>query len=185
MTPERIHENIADLEARQIAIEAEAAAIAEVLEGLRRLAAAIEQPGQGERVALAERPPATTPAPAETSACPDCGRSFKPQGMGPHRSRVHGDRHGGVRTRRREPALAGGRGAPPPQLKGTPPDQVAPVIRGGRETYLCSRCTEGFPTRDALLAHMRKGHPPEVARPEPMNGGRAGLETVRGAVKLA
>ena len=194
MTPERIRANLAEVETRQAAVEAEGSVLAEIAAALRRLLALTESPGQPEPkdpAPAAERAVqanggsiATTPAPAPsaTADCPDCGRAVKRQGLGVHRARAHGVAGQGVRSKRRQPAMAGGRGKAPPALPGTPP-APEPVLRHGRESFLCSRCPEAFPDRERLLAHMAKGHPPESARPEPMRA--AAGSGASGAVKLA
>lgn len=195
MTPARVRELLVEVEARQERLEAEAAAAAEIAEGLRRLLAVIEQPGQGERdirpqpsEARAEPTPATTPVPASPVVdCPECGREVKRQGLGIHLSKAHGIAGGAVKTKRREPALAGGRGKAPPVLPGSPSEAPQPVTRNGRESFLCSRCPESFATRELQLAHMAKGHAADpgnglkpIGRDPLANRGGAGT-----AVKLA
>lgn len=168
MTPERIREAIADVEGRQERMGIELNALAEVGDALRRLLAATEQPGQGERSsgveAPAERTAATTPAPAQSLtqsrvACPDCGALFHRPGLGPHRARKHGVRAGGAKVPRGE-APTSGRGARPPVI-GKARTEPELIVRDGKHTFLCSRCDAPFESREALAAHMSKGHPPD------------------------
>jgi len=103
-------------------------------------------------------------APPGLHTCPECGKQTPtPAGLVTHRSRVHHVKPRPTPAQglsdRKKPASNGdsrpfsfpiGKGAIPP----------APVIRHGKETYLCPRCPASFPTAEALKGHLMKGHPP-------------------------
>lgn len=106
--------------------------------------------------ARAEAPTAIPSAPPQpVTDCPDCGRYL-----------------GGPANIGRHRRFC----------KGKP----APAANGhAKESFLCSRCPEAFPTRELQMRHLADGHPPETrGNPIGHHSGEPGA-IARGAVQLA
>lgn len=99
--------------------------------------------------------------------CPECGKQTPTAtGLTIHRRRMHQvmpDRTAATRLADRKKVPTNGRGYSAPVGKAAIPPE--PVIRHGKEAWLCSRCTQSFETRERLTAHMQKGHPPVGTEP--------------------
>jgi hypothetical protein len=141
----------------------------------------IEQVGPGER-AIAGRDPesATATAPPGKPAfdplgpivnrCSVCGKQTPTAaGLVTHQSRVHhlkpAPRTAASRLADRKKPAHNGDSRPFSAPIGKAAIPPAPVIRHGKETYLCTRCPRTFDTAEALKGHMQKGHPPVGASP--------------------
>lgn len=123
----------------------------------------------------------STPA-TRSNTCPECGNQTPTSaGLVTHRSRMHGVKppvgaHGrgrvkvGLRSaaarqadRKKVPTNGVGYSAPIGKAAIAP----QPVIRDGKEVWLCTRCRDRFPSAEALKGHMMKGHPPATAATRP------------------
>lgn len=132
-----------------------------------------EQDGEGQLTA------ATSPAAHKNgvATCPECGKhAVSEQGLAVHRARAHGIR--GAHSTRSAPSQQR-RGASRP-LIGKAGVPAAPVIRHGVERFLCSSCPRDFPTREALVGHLQKGHPPVAATTNRPFGEAATIDFPRG-----
>jgi uncharacterized C2H2 Zn-finger protein len=124
--------------------------------------------------------PRSTPSPTQLAGggfeCPVCKRFFADQRGYP----AHARGHQGI-----PPSQLNGkeRGASPP-LIGKAAQATQPVIRHGRESYLCSRCPQSFASLAQLTAHMQKGHPPAPAAPTRPFGPQLSVERSGGGASV-
>lgn len=79
------------------------------------------------------------------SVCPDCDREVKTSGLGTHRRQAHGRRTTLVEHFAEPPA----------------DEAPAPPRRPAAESFLCERCSQSFPTREARDEHQAT-HPAPV-----------------------
>ena len=128
-------------------------------------AAPIEQAGSPVAKAPAAARTADS-APPGTHSCPECGKTTATEvGLTIHRRQLHGvkpDRSAKTRLADRKKPPANGDSRPfsfPIGKAANPPE---PVIRHGKEAWLCTRCPQTFESRERLNAHMQKGHQPEL-----------------------
>ena len=117
-----------------------------------------------ERSSVRVEPAPDASAP-ELVACPDCGDRVKARGLGVHRRHRHGHRAGAEASPAPEPEPVDTVSAWTPKPEGVTPDSI---IKGGKERWLCNRCTAFFNSAEGRDKHQATHSP--IPEGKPVNG---------------